>query len=148
MKTEIAWASPEEIPDEVIEKTFNSVQLVVFSARRFNYIQYRKIGFSTLGWWLPLERVLQLIGVTPQMLRSVFSPQRKWENKKLIEIELPEVIETYEQLGNFPLSDKPFLELSKILGKSIKVFRENGGTGEHYHLFTVKPSGEIIEAED
>lgn len=167
---------PDKISDEAIREAFASADSVSFSARRFNYIRYRDIAFGDIGWWLPLRRVLPLIGITPQMLRPVFNPQRRIAETKVKvevkrpfplnllewlglgkkyqyktqheveEVELPENIGSYEQLGCFVLSDKPFQELASILGKSVKVLREDGGTGEHYHLFTAHPSGEIVEA--
>lgn len=160
MQQKYDW--PDKIPDEAIKEQFAVASEVSFSARRFNHIPYRSIAFGDLGWWLPLTRVLPLLDVAPQMLRPVFNPQRKlvkrrfpfnlsWfglnKNRyKMVDIELPATIETYEQLGNFPLSDKPFQELARILGKSVKVLREDGGTGDHYLLFTAHPSGEIVEA--
>jgi len=150
-----------EVTDEEIIEQFAIADSLSFSARRFNYIEYRFVAFGNLGWWLPLIRVLPLVGFTPQMLRSVFSPQwklvkRSWPfnwgwfglNKnlyKLVEVELPSTIETYEQLGDFPLSNKPFQELARVLQKSVKVFRQDGGTGGHWLLFTVHPSGKITE---
>lgn len=150
---------PDEIPDEAIKEQFAKSNEVSFSARPFNRIPYRSIAFGNLGRWLPLMRVLPLIGITPQMLRPVFNPQRKlvkrrfpfnlsWfglnkKRHKLAEVELPITIENYEQLGNFLLSDKPFQELARILGKSVKVWREDGKTRDHYLLFTAYPSGEI-----
>lgn len=154
---------PDKIPDEAIEEAFASASLVSFSARRFNHIPYRSVAFGDIGWWLPLTRVLPLIGITPQMLRPVFNPQWKvvkrrfpfnlsWfglnKNRyKTVDVELPETIETYKELGEFPLTDKPFQELARIFGKSVEVLREDGSTGEHYPLFTAHPSGEIVEAK-
>jgi hypothetical protein len=153
---------PTKITDETIKDAFSNADSVSLSVRHSNYISYRFIAFGDLGWWLPLMRVLPLIGITPQILRPVFNPQwktvkrrfplnHKWfglnkKTVKTVEIELPEVIETYEQLGSFPLAEKPFQELARILGKSVEVMREDGSTGEHHHLFTVRPFGEIIKA--
>ncbi len=124
----------DEIPDEAIIEAFAQVNSVKFSARTFNHIPYRSIGIGDLGWWLSLTRVLPLLGITPQMLKPVFSvPNRV----------LPENIETYEQLGDFPLSEKPFQKLAEILGKSIQVWREDGSTGDHYYLFTAHPDGNV-----
>ncbi len=175
MQQKYNW--PDKIPDEAIKEQFEVASEVSFSARRFNHIPYRSIAFGDLGWWLPLTRVLPLIGITPQMLRPVFNPRRvvekkvervqvkrpfplnlvetvgllnkKYEDKtdyQVKEVDLPEVIDTYEQLGDFPLSDKPFQEMARVLGKSVKVLWEDDGTGEHFHLFTAHPSGEIVEA--
>ena len=158
------YNGPDEVSDAVIKKAFARATSVKFSARRFNFIQYRQIAFDDIGWWLPLRRVLPILGITPQMLRPVFSDfqlslekrsfpfNSRWlglnkQTHKAIKLELPKNIESYEELGEFPLSDKPFQELAKILGKSVEVWREDGGTGEHYHIFTACPSGEIIEVE-
>lgn len=152
---------PDKISDEAIKEAFASANSVSFSARGFNYIQYRSVAFGDLGWWLPLTRVLPLIGITPQALRPVFNPQRKlakrrfpfnlsWfglnrDRYRIVKVELPEHIGSYKQLGNFPLTDKPFQVLARIFRKSVEVLREDGGTGYHYPLFTVHPSGEIVE---
>lgn len=156
------YKNPEDITPDAIKRQFAKATEVSFSARAFNHIPYRNIAFGDLGWWLPLTRVLPLVGITPQMLRPVFNPQkrlgerhfplnRSWFglNKRMhtvVSVELPATIETYGDLGYFPLSHKPFQELARILGKSVRVLREDGGTGEHYPLFTVHPSGEIVEA--
>ncbi len=148
--------------DEVIKKAFAGADSVNFSARNFNCVIYGSISFGDLGWLLPLEDVLPLIGITPQMLRPVFGPQPRrvkrqfpfnlsWLglNKRCYKtawVELPEVVETYEQLGSFALSEKPFQELARILGKSVIVMRQDGSTGGHCHIFTAHPSGEIVEA--
>src|SRR3989344_2509941 len=164
-----------EIPDEAIKEQFRVAREVDFSARPFNSILYRSIAFGDLGWWLPLTRVLPLIGITPQMLRPVFSPrlvvedkvemvrvkrlfplnlfeafgflEKKYEKKieeQIKEIELPEIIETYEELGTFPLSRKPFQELARIFGKPVNVWREDGSTGDHQYLVTVYSFGGIV----
>lgn len=151
----------KEIPDEVIKKQFEQVDEVSISARRFNHLQWRSIGIGNLGWWIPLTRVLPLIGITPTMLRPVFNPQyvlkrfNRWSELfggkfgklRMIKTELPKKISTYEKLGSFPLAEKPLIELAKILGKSVKVLREDGGTGDHYHIFTAHPDGTISEPE-
>ena len=175
MQKKYDW--PDNVPDEAIKEQFASATEVSFSARRFNHIPHRSISFGDLGWWLPLTRVLPLIGITPQVLRPVFNPCRVVEKKvermqvrrsfplnlveavgflkkeyedktdyQVKEVELPETIETYEQLGGFPLSDRPFHELARVLGKSVRVLREDGGTGDHRLFFTAHPSGEIVKA--
>lgn len=137
MQQKYDW--PDKISDEAITEAFANAEIVSFSARRFNSVQFRAIGLEGLEWWLPLVRVLPLVGITPQMLRPVFN--------LLAEVELPEEIESYEQLGNFPLTEEHFLKLAKVLGKSVVVMREDGTTGGHYYLFTAHPSGEIVEVE-
>jgi hypothetical protein len=133
MQQKYDW--PEQIPDEIIREEFANAAEVNFSARQFNSVLHRAIGFGDLGWWLPLSRVLPLVGITPQMLRPVFNLQYK-----SMRAGLQPVIETYEQLGSFPLSNEPFQELARILGKTVKVWREDSGTGEHTFVFTVHPS--------
>jgi hypothetical protein len=156
------YLSPDQIPDEVIAEEYLKTDTIRFSARPFNTVIYRSIAFGELGWWLSLIRVLPLVGVTPQMLRPVFNPQTKWlklptrrkfrwfGSRKfihhLVVQTLPDEIATYHQLGGFPLSVDNFLALSKVLGKSIEVYREDGGSGEHRYLFTVTSSGEVVRA--
>lgn len=151
------YNSAAEIPDEVIKAQFNRCTVVEFSARSYNAIRYRSITFGDLGWWLPLRRVLPLIGITPQMLRPVFNPQHKiskrrfpfnlrWfglnKNRYILQtVELPNIIDTYDQLGSFPPDHAPFLELANILNKPVKVLKEDGATGQHYPLFTAHTNG-------
>ena len=155
------YSSPNEIPDDVIRDAFKNAEAVRYQARNFNYIAHGFIGFGDLGWWLPLGRVLALLGITTTMLRPVFNPQHKmvkrrfpmnwsWfglnDNRyKVIDIELPEKIETYKDLGSFPLNTETFLKLAKVLGKPVEVYRVDSGPYTHDHLFTAFPSGEIVK---
>ena len=158
--SEKRYDQSKDIPEEVIKKAFVDADLVIFSARRFNYVKYRFISFGGLGWWLPLSRVLPLIGITPEMLKPVFFPQQRrikrrfpfslaWfglnkKQYKFVEVEL-EKVENYDQLGNFPLAYRPFQDLAKVLGKRVKVLREDGGTGECCYLFTTHPSNDVVD---
>lgn len=150
------YNSADDIPDEVIRGAFAKANLVQFSAKPFNSVAWRSVAFGDLGYWLPLGRVLPIVGITPQMLRSVFSPglrsvprpfpfncgwlglnRRRFD---VVEQELPQEIRTYEQLGSFPLSQDRFKRLAKVLGKAIEIFREDGSTGEHRYVMTVHPA--------
>lgn len=135
------YDDPDKIPDEAIVEAFASVDVVSFSSRNNNCIQYRKISIGDLGWWLPLERVLPLLGITPQMLRPVFITDYS-------RTKAPEVVERYEELGSFWSGREPFVELAKILGKKIEVLSEDGGTGDHRFRYIACPSGEIIETRE
>lgn len=164
MKEKYEWY--DEIPDKDIIQAFKEAEEISFSARRFNAIQYRKISFGDFGVWFPLIRILPLLGITPRMLRPVFTilPQKiltkrsfpanfNWfgANKnttKLVGYYPPKNVVNYEELGSFPLNDIPFRRLSVILNKPIKVLREDGYTGAHYHLFTVYPDGQVIGGAD
>jgi len=162
------YSWPDQIADKAIIDEFEKTTTVMFSARPYNYVAYRSIAIGDLGWWLPLMRVLPLLGITPQMLRPVFNPlqiieeksekvlikrsfpfslfekfgiiKKKYEDKKehqVKEVDLPEIVENYEQLGGFPLTEERFKKLSIILGKSVEVLKEDGGTGEHYPVFNI-----------
>jgi len=63
---------PSEISDEEIREEFSRATMVEFSAKRFNYLVYRKISFGSLHW-LPTTRVLSILDITPQAMKSVFS---------------------------------------------------------------------------
>lgn len=125
------YRDPEEkeITDAAIQTAFRLAAVIDFSARPFNTIRYRSIAFGNLGWWIPLKRVLPLIGVTPPMLREVFHRG--------------EPAETYEALGSFTLAQDNFVALAKVLGKPIRVMRQDGATGDHRLLFTALPTGVI-----
>jgi hypothetical protein len=152
------YAGPDQIPDEAIRQEFANADVVQFSAKPVNLIQYRQITFGDLGFWLPLTRVLPLLGITPQILRPVFNPQHRviklqlpledefYDPEELYQeaaVELPENIEDYEQLGSFPLHYGPFAILAEILGKSVEVWQEDGNTGSHSYQFTASPSRRI-----
>lgn len=152
------YGSADEIPDEAIKKAFASADLVILSARRINRISSLLISFGVFGWWLPLTRVLPLINITPQMLRPVFNPQRKLVKRQnsngvgleqwgFDEVELPKHIESYEQLGEFLLTDKPSQELARIFGKTVEI-REEDGRKDLLRRFTVHPFGEIAKAAE
>lgn len=134
--------SSDEIPDEVIKEEFAKAQEIHFSARPNTLIHHRKISFGTLGWWIPLPRVLTLLGITPTMLLPVFIGQRRFnpETRRLEIVDLPIEIDTYEELGSFGQFDRrPFKELARILGKRIQVHSEDGSTGDHHYLYMVEP---------
>lgn len=157
---------PSDIPDQDIINAFNAAETVRFSARRFNFIRHRSIALPGLGWWLPLTRVLPLVGITPEMLVSVMGLAKEQDleqarmiggtvlkrtlshakNKKLMHrfrfVRNTRGL-TYADLGRITLSKESFVDLARVLNKNIEVHREDGGTGEHYHLFTACVSGEI-----
>ncbi|OGC47655.1 hypothetical protein A2886_02640 [candidate division WWE3 bacterium RIFCSPHIGHO2_01_FULL_42_13] len=152
----------DQIPDETIVEAFNRAEEVDFAAKNFNPIT-RSMSFGDLGWWLPLRRVLPLIGIMPQTLRPVFNRSQPHATKRLfpfnlrwfglnknrykvVVTELPEKIENYEQLGAFPLTKQAFVELAKLFGKSIRVSHEDGYSSELLYLFTAHPSGKVEEA--
>lgn len=82
--------------------------------------------------------IFETIGVMPKQYKDKVVYQ---VNK----IELPETIETYDQLGRFPLTDQAFRELAFVLDKPVTMQLRNGETGEYHALFTANPTGEIIE---
>jgi len=157
---------PEKISDDRILKEFKNAKSIFFSARRYNILSRRMIGFGDIGELLPLVNVLPILGITPEMLRPVvdrwyiykkrrFPFNRRWfglnKNIDTLErvepVELPEKIETYDDLRSFPLCEKNFVELAKILGKPIDVARRDHHRGivTHRFLFTAHPSGEVVE---
>ncbi|HBE90251.1 MAG: hypothetical protein A3E37_02330 [Candidatus Andersenbacteria bacterium RIFCSPHIGHO2_12_FULL_46_9] len=148
--------SPESITDQEIKDAFAKAPSISFSARPFNFIEWRSVSIHSLCWWIPLVRLLPLIGIQPQNLRPVFNPQPalvkrqfpfnlRWfglnKNRyKTVQVELPEHIDTYDMLGMLPLDELRFYQLASVIGKPIEVYREDGGTGEHNYLFTASPT--------
>ena len=63
---------------------------------------------------------------------------------KSVTVELPQTIETYEQLGSFPFQKERFIKLAEILNKPIEVNYGDGGLTQDL-LFTAYPDGRIIE---
>ena len=125
--------TPSEISDKYIKEEFEMTSMVDLSARGFSRLQYIRMSFGSLLRWLPITRVLPIVGITPQIMRKVFF------NKNL-----PDVIETFDELGNLPMSAEAFKKFSQILKKSLRVFIEDVWTGGHKLLFTVNyPSGKI-----
>ncbi len=162
------YKSPDMISDQDIIDAFKATDTVHFSARRNNLVKYRKIGIPGLGWWLPLMKVLPLIGITPEMLLPVMGLHdvQSIEQAKLVGEPLrsrviaevkgrqmgtliarrsaPQL--AYDDLGSIGLANDPFIALALVLNKNIEVHHEDGGTGEHVYIFTVYVSGEISVA--
>ncbi len=120
----------DNVPDEVIKEVLVNCTEVIFCAGRYNYFKYGEIIPRGYEWRLPLDRAFPLIGITPEMLWPVFGCRD---------------VHSYEGLGSFEISHKPFQELARILGKSVLVRREWGDNTCRY-LFTAHPSGEIVDA--
>lgn len=136
MEEKVYW--PDEISDDMIIKEFVKAEVIDFEARNFNFISLAIITFGDSVLTISLIRLLPLIGITtPQTLRPVvasFYP------------ELPEVINDYEQLPSFRTVEAPFVELAKILKKSINVFWHDGRFNYHY-CFSVTPAGIATKSE-
>lgn len=110
-----------------IKRCFEKCRFILFRAQPYNYVALRYVSFGKIGW-IPFEHFLRAIRITPNMLIPVFNASRQFVKLKKVE--------TYEQLGPFGTARKPFLELSKLIGKPIKVVPEEGITKKGYN-FTV-----------
>lgn len=124
-----------EIPNKTIIEEFSKADVVKFSARRNNFIKYRNLAFRGINYWLPLTRVLPLIGITPAMLRPLVVP---WWKRTLLPVNRVSG-ESYDSLDCFQITKGSFRKLAKILGKPIEVWREHPWDGDHDYLFTVFP---------
>lgn len=149
---------PEEISDEKIRQMFAGTTVVHCPCRNFNCMKWAHIFLQTLKEELPLARVLEVVGITPQMMRPMFNPQRKvverwllspWRlggsQHKVVNVQLPRIINSYDELGNFYAKRKTFIAFAKIIGKTVKVYQSYGDTCELTPLFTAFPSGKIEE---
>lgn len=157
------YKDQKDIPDQEVVEQFAASTEIKFLAKNFNCVKYRYVSFGNLGWWIPLQRVLPLINVTPTALRPVFMYQTTFEkrwfpfsfswfglNKRTYRsdpIELPLVIKTYDELGAFVRCQAAFKELAKVLGKTVRVFEECGSTGECVEHFSVLANGEVVEVK-
>jgi len=148
--------SPNKITEDAIREAFTNADSISFAARNWNVVEYRWIAFGNFDW-LPLKYVLSIVDITPQMLKPVFNPQREVvpnsnevesdaesTSSRIAWVDLPESIDTYEQLGAFPGTDERFRELARIFGKTIEVWKEDDNVGTRKHIFTVYTSGAII----
>jgi hypothetical protein len=149
------YTSSDKIPDQEILEAFKGACSIRFSAGNFNHIKYRKISFGNLGWWLPFSRVLTILGITPQDLRPVFDHQpmsvrrkfffgwgwfglNKWQYK-VVDVLVPETINTFDSLGSFPFDRERFQMLANIIKKPIEVLMEDGVARDQHEAFTVFP---------
>ena len=126
----------EKIPDEVIKEAFANADFVQFLGRSFNYIECGSIVFGGLDWWLPLKRVLPLVGITSQMLEPIF-PLKKCRfpfNLKLFRRK-----NMYDHLDGFLFKFKTFDNLAKVLEKEIDVWKYNSSTGLSRWVYTAIP---------
>lgn len=147
-----------EITDDVIRQAWATTTEVKFSGRPFNYVAYRQISFGDLGWWLPLKRVLTVVGITPTQLLPVFGQPKTlierhtfWSRLGLAKKKAEWVVlnprttlDSYDELGSIGLGPKSFQPLADLFGKSILVYREDGGTGGHEWRFTVHPTARNV----
>jgi hypothetical protein len=157
----IRYQSVDEIPDEAIVSAFEHAPSIQFSARAINYLDYRYIGIGDLGLWLPARRALSVLGITPQMLRPAFNPQVRFRHHRRfpalgdffgfnpimtvrVQVELPEVISDYSELGSFGLNGPGFGQLARIINKPVEVWRQDGGSGVHRYLRTHLTTGEMF----
>ncbi|MBI2113277.1 MAG: hypothetical protein HYT50_01725 [Candidatus Wildermuthbacteria bacterium] len=146
----------DEISDQEIREEFARATEVVFAAKPYNYPTRRFISFGLFDEerrLLPLARVLMILGITPQMLRPIFSSpywktvkRRGSGERELQKMYLPRKIATFDQLGSFPLSKEKFLQFAVILGRPIRVLREHPTQDRYSYLFTVDPPGEVVAA--
>lgn len=155
--------SSDTITEDAIREAFANADSIRFAARNWNVIKYRMVAFGGLRW-LPLKYVLEVIGITPQMLRPVFNPQREWGKRRFPlnlswfglnskqyewrDVELPKIVDNYEQLGSFPTTKEHFQKVRKVFGKAIEVYKEDGSTGQMTYLGTVHLSGQIETAKN
>lgn len=150
----------ERIPDEAIRKAFIAANSVSLSVRGLRNVQSLLITFGDLGIFIPLIKVAEIVGITPQNLRPVFNRTEKkvarrpfpfnWSwlglNKNLYqvtEVKLPRFIRTYQQLGNLPSGNGSFQKLACLLGKSVEVLQFKRESG-YQQLFIAHPSGKLI----
>lgn len=160
----VDYGSPKDVPENVIIETFARAEAIRISVRDRNWINYRSIALPGIGWWLPLSRVLPLVGITPQMLRPVFNRivqkevtrpfpfNRRWfglnrRTTTIVTVEsVAEVITDYMELGSFTPDDESVLQkLAGVFGKKLDVWCEDGlSEGHHSLLYTVTPDGQTI----
>lgn len=122
-----------DLPIQIKEKYARSSE-VYFSARRFNHFEYREVSVDGVNCLISLELFCASIGLGALKLKPVFGGK-------------PRTQRDFKELGWFPLHEKPFTKLAKILRKPVRVMRESGSTGEHYYLFTAHPDGSITKLE-
>lgn len=125
------------VSDEDVKNAWQACEFVVLFARNCNILHLRKIAFGEFPWSFLLTRAFPIIGIDPEKLRPIYALFAKNP--------LPETIQNYEQLDKigFPFNRKCFLELAKILGKSVHIFHEDPNWVEDDYWYTAYPSGEL-----
>ena len=61
-----------DISDDEIRRAFAGVETISFRAKPFNSVMNRFVIFGDIPLRMPLERVLRVIGIKPDVLVSVF----------------------------------------------------------------------------
>lgn len=152
------------LKEEALEalKDFNNCDhLEVYFKGTKNHFAFSKISFregiNNSSSWINLFQILE---IEPQKLRSIFHRKSikvphlfpynfSWfglnqDTHYIREVEIPEEISTYDELGYFEYSDKEALRaLSKILKKEIDVYKFMIST--FVYEFRVYPDGRITE---
>lgn len=143
----------DNVTDAAILAAWDNARWVKILKKKYSFIKQGQIKIDKLDVWLPLVRVLQIIGVTPQMLEPIFGSytvltprpfpfgwrwfglNKQWHAKAE---EFPRGMTTYDQLQKFPLTEdnRAFSELAGILKKTIKVYGRIDG--KNYYLFVAR----------
>lgn len=155
-----------EIPDrDTIRTAFDKSTAIEFIARPFNTL-YRPLVLNpdtADPVVTSLRDLAEAIDLTPQGLRPVFNPREKVEKvtveprlpftlpfglirlfkrteTHIREVDLPDPVTGFDQLGIFPFSYLRFHTLARVLAKPIAVRLEDEETHTTNHRFTVDPS--------
>lgn len=149
-----------QVDANVIREQYMSSREITMLAHPENMmINWSYITFGNFDLWLFMDHVLDTIGITPEMLRSVFEGQKEWYKKVLpnepamyhcgiITVRLPAKISCFGELGNPPCTYEHFIKLARALDKSIRFVAANFIKNDHEYFFTAHPCGLIEEAPE
>jgi len=144
---------PDKIPDEVIQKEFGQANSIKFLTRKVNSIEYWSITFGDLGWWLPVNRVFPIIGITQEMLGSVIGLQLQEAPRRFpfnlswfgLNKKQSKIIRIDPDISSFYMNEELFQKLAKILDKSIESWDEDNTEKHPRLMFSVNPLGKVTK---
>lgn len=151
----------DELGVKLISDYRQCTHLDIFFRDEKNDFEFGKVSFeeginNCISW----ARLFEVLKIEPQNLRSVFHRKTarfehlfpynfSWfglnsETHYMTEIEIPDEILTYDELGYFEFSDKEAIKiLSFVLKKEIDVYKFMKGV--FVYEFRVYPDGRVIE---
>ncbi len=134
-----------------IRRDFKKADELTVLGRNYNFANSMEIAIGDSCIPISFWRVAQVVGITPKRLHTVFYQRRMFVGKRnsdgvreLVNVGISKHVRRYADLGTLPMHTAPFIQLSKLFNKRLRVLHQNGGKGEPYHCFSVTPMGEVI----
>ncbi len=127
-----------------IKNFFQKSSYITLTIEPINNIASHRTQIGPGGHSILLAKLLSVIAIEPEMLRSIFTPLTELNSKNWKDGELPSKIQSFDELGLFPGTIEFISRLAEIVKKDIKVFY-NEETAVNMYKFTALSNSETIK---